>query len=116
MNSSKYIISEAAINEYALRMNLTITRLKKIDFGEYSCAAANAYGRADGVVTLKGKYIIYITQWCGVHRSRFPPACRIVLEDFSQILRNDIVNKLLIVLKYIYQRHATVIADMYLRE
>ncbi|XP_063543304.1 lachesin-like [Cydia strobilella] len=53
MNSSKYIISEEIISEYALRMNLTVTRLKKGDFGEYSCAAANAFGRAEGVITLK---------------------------------------------------------------
>lgn len=56
LNGSKYIISEDVINEYTLHMNLTITRLKKIDFGDYSCSAVNGYGRADGTVTLKGKH------------------------------------------------------------
>lgn len=55
LNSSKYIISEETASEYALRMNLTINRLKKGDFGEYSCSAINGYGRADGTVILKGK-------------------------------------------------------------
>lgn len=56
LNSSKYILSEHNINEYALRMNLTINRLKKSDFGEYACSAVNAYGRAEGVVILKGMF------------------------------------------------------------
>lgn len=57
LNSSKYVISEEILNEYALRMNLTINRLKKNDFGEYTCSAANGYGKAEGIITLKGKFI-----------------------------------------------------------
>ncbi|KAI5644545.1 immunoglobulin domain-containing protein [Phthorimaea operculella] len=53
LNSSKYIVSEELINEYSVRMNLTITRLKKMDFGEYSCAAVNGYGIAEGAILLK---------------------------------------------------------------
>ncbi|XP_062525074.1 lachesin isoform X2 [Bombyx mori] len=53
LNSSKYVISEEILNEYALRMNLTITRLKKNDFGDYTCSAVNGYGRADGAINLK---------------------------------------------------------------
>lgn len=54
LNSSDYIISEDPLNEYAMRMNLTINRLKKNDFGEYTCSAANAYGRANATILLKG--------------------------------------------------------------
>lgn len=55
LNGSKYIISEEIISEYAVRMNLTITRLKKSDFAEYSCSAVNGYGKAEGIITLKGE-------------------------------------------------------------
>lgn len=57
LNGSKYIISEHIINEYSLRMNLTINRLKKSDFGEYTCSSVNAYGKAEGTITLKGKLV-----------------------------------------------------------
>ncbi|GBP59590.1 Lachesin [Eumeta japonica] len=53
LNGSKYTISEEILNEYSLHMNLTVSRLKKNDFGEYTCSAVNAYGRADGMVVLK---------------------------------------------------------------
>ena len=57
LNSSKYVISEEVLSEYALRMNLTINRLKKNDFGDYTCSASNGYGNAEGSITLKGKII-----------------------------------------------------------
>ncbi|CAH3984851.1 unnamed protein product [Pieris brassicae] len=57
LNSSKYIISEDNNhnnqNNYAIRTNLTINRLKKNDFGDYTCSAVNAYGRANSTITLK---------------------------------------------------------------
>ncbi|XP_045496300.1 lachesin-like isoform X2 [Colias croceus] len=53
LNSSKYVIAEDNLNKYAVRMNITINRLKKNDFGEYTCSAANAYGRANATITLK---------------------------------------------------------------
>ncbi|KAG6441244.1 lachesin [Manduca sexta] len=53
LNSSKYIISEEVLSEYAMRMNLTITRLKKNDFGEYVCSAVNGYGKVEGSILLK---------------------------------------------------------------
>ncbi|CAK1544095.1 unnamed protein product [Leptosia nina] len=54
LNSSKYGITEDVLNKYAVRMNLTVNRLKKSDFGEYTCSAVNAYGRANATITLKG--------------------------------------------------------------
>lgn len=52
-------------------MNLTITRLKKSDFGEYSCSAVNGYGKAEGIITLKGEQY-QATPYKTYHKSKAP--------------------------------------------
>ncbi|KAG7198238.1 hypothetical protein KM043_005642 [Ampulex compressa] len=48
----KYVISEAAVKDYAYQQNLTIRRLDKSDFGNYTCSAENAFGKANETIRL----------------------------------------------------------------
>lgn len=50
-------------------MNLTITRLKKSDFDEYTCSAINRYGRSEGVIILKGKFKMYLNHYIYIKQS-----------------------------------------------
>lgn len=47
-------MSETPINEYSLKMDLTITSLEPKDFGGYLCIAKNALGKAEGSIRLQG--------------------------------------------------------------
>lgn len=48
-------MTEHALNDYSWQMNLTVNSLQKRDFGEYICSSLNAFGKADGVIHLRGK-------------------------------------------------------------
>lgn len=50
-------MSETPINEYSLKMELTITILESKDFGGYLCIAKNALGKAEGSIRLQGNNI-----------------------------------------------------------
>lgn len=43
------------INDYTRKIELTITNLKREDYGSYTCAAENALGKAEGGIRLQGK-------------------------------------------------------------
>lgn len=53
-------MGETDFNEYSLMMNITIKNLEKRDFGEYTCASANALGKAEGTVKLQGKLVLVV--------------------------------------------------------
>lgn len=56
LRGDKYAMSEIAISEYAYQLNMTIRRLEKSDFGSYMCSSENTFGKADGVVRLRGQH------------------------------------------------------------
>ncbi|XP_031337929.1 lachesin-like isoform X2 [Photinus pyralis] len=51
--SDKYMMTETALNDYSLLMNLTIRSLERKDFGNYVCTSSNPLGKAEGVVRLQ---------------------------------------------------------------
>ncbi|XP_050665524.1 lachesin-like [Leptidea sinapis] len=52
LENPKFRITERAVNEYSLWMNLTIKSLAIGDFGTYVCAAVNALGKTESQVSL----------------------------------------------------------------
>lgn len=51
-------MTETALTDYSLLMNLTIRSLEKKDFGGYICTSSNAMGKAEGAVRLQGKFLL----------------------------------------------------------
>ncbi|XP_011863774.1 PREDICTED: lachesin-like isoform X2 [Vollenhovia emeryi] len=49
----KHDISEVTVNDYAYQLNLTVKHLDKSDFGTYTCAAENAFGKTEGSIRLQ---------------------------------------------------------------
>lgn len=53
--SRKYANEEVTINEYTLKMKLTIINLQPDDFTSYKCTAKNSLGEVEGSIKLYGK-------------------------------------------------------------
>lgn len=49
----RYNTSEAAINDYAYQLNLTVKHLDKSDFGSYTCSAENSFGKTEASIRLQ---------------------------------------------------------------
>lgn len=56
--SEKYVMTETALSDYSLLMNLTIRSLEKKDFGNYVCTSTNPLGKAEGIVRLQELHLI----------------------------------------------------------
>ncbi|KAK8745992.1 hypothetical protein OTU49_017213, partial [Cherax quadricarinatus] len=52
VDSRKYINQEVVVNQYTLRMHLTIRDLKPDDFTSYKCTAKNSLGEVEGTIKL----------------------------------------------------------------
>ncbi|XP_076619598.1 lachesin [Colletes latitarsis] len=53
----KHDLSELPLNDYAYQLNLTIKRLSRNDFGNYTCSAENLLGKAEGTIRLQELYL-----------------------------------------------------------
>ncbi|XP_069185056.1 opioid-binding protein/cell adhesion molecule homolog isoform X3 [Procambarus clarkii] len=52
VDSRKYVNEEKVVNQYTLRMHLTIRDLKPDDFTSYKCTAKNSLGEVEGTIKL----------------------------------------------------------------
>lgn len=55
VDSRKYVNEEITVNQYTLKMHLTIRDLKYDDFTSYKCTAKNSLGEVQGSIKLYGK-------------------------------------------------------------
>lgn len=58
LEDEKHNISEVTINDYTYQLRLTVRHLDRSDFGSYTCAAENAFGKMEGSIRLQGTYVI----------------------------------------------------------
>lgn len=55
MDSRRYVNEEIEVNQYTLKMHLTILDLQEDDFTHYSCTAKNSLGEVKGKIKLYGE-------------------------------------------------------------
>lgn len=55
MDSRRFVNEEIEVNQYTLKMHLTILDLQEDDFTRYSCTAKNSLGEVKGKIKLYGE-------------------------------------------------------------
>ncbi|CAK9804131.1 Lac [Anthophora quadrimaculata] len=71
LSDQKYVLTEVPVNDYAYHLNLTIRRLNRNDFGNYTCSVENLLGKAEGTIRLQELHLTRTTSTPSRHNTEF---------------------------------------------
>ncbi|KOC61270.1 Lachesin [Habropoda laboriosa] len=71
LSDQKYVLTELPVNDYAYHLNLTIRRLNRNDFGNYTCSVENLLGKAEGTIRLQELHLTRTTSTPSRHNTEF---------------------------------------------